>query len=89
MNRFFATHKHSWNFEYESTILQRNYSWFTVTLIYKYSNPSIYVASIKVVSIYVAKFFVPSNFNLRRDSIYVACFWNQLRRKSRDYCKFV
>ena len=31
MNRFFATHKHSWNFEYESTILQRNYPWFIHT----------------------------------------------------------
>ena len=41
----------------------------------KYSNPSIYVASINVVSIYVIKFDVSSNFNLRRHWIYFAIFW--------------
>ena len=54
-----------------------------------YSNPWIYMSLINVVSIYVVKFFVSSNFNLRCHSIYVACFWNQLRRKPRDYCKFI
>ena len=36
-----------------------------------YSNPLIYVASINVVD-----FFLPTNFNLRRHSVYVAFFWN-------------
>ena len=49
-----------------------------------HSNPSIYVASVYVVSIYVMNFFVPSNFNLHHQSIYVAIFWSQLRRQSRD-----
>ena len=57
--------------------------------LHSYSIPSISIASINVVSIYVVKFFVPSNFNLCRHSIYVAFFWNQLRRKSRNYCKFI
>ena len=35
-----------------------------------YSNPSIYFASINVVLIYVVKFFVTSNCNLRCQSIY-------------------
>ena len=39
-----------------------------------YNNPSIYVASINVASIYVIKFWVLSNFKLRRSSIYVAFF---------------
>ena len=39
---------------------------------YYLSNPSIYIALINVVPIYVVKFFVPSNINLRRLLIYVA-----------------
>ena len=50
-----------------------------------YSNPSVYVGSINVVSIYVVKFFIASNFNLRRHSIYIAFFGT---KKSRGYCKF-
>ena len=34
-----------------------------------YSNPSFYVASINVLSNYVVKLFVSSNFNLSRHSI--------------------
>ena len=59
------------------------------TLSVQYSIPSIYVASINVVSIYAVKFFVPSNFNMCLHSILIAFFWNQLRRNSRDYCKFI
>ena len=47
------------------------------------------VTSINVVSIYVVKFIVPSNFNLRSYNIYIAFFSNQLRHKSRGYCKFI
>ena len=47
-------------------------TWVPTKRIYK--NPSIYVAWINIVSINVIKFFVPSNFNLRRHLIYVAFF---------------
>ena len=45
----------------------------------EYSNPSIYDVLINAVSVYVVKFLVPSNFNMRCHSIYFAFFWNQLR----------
>ena len=44
----------------------------------KYSSPSIYVASINIVWIYVVKLYVSSNFNLPRHSIYIVFFFLEL-----------
>ena len=70
--RIFRLPYYSFNIKACPNIYIRN--WSVQIFSQDYSNPSTYVASINVVSIYVVKFCIPSNFNLRRHSIYVTHF---------------
>ena len=69
-----------------SDVISCQMEFYKLYLICHYSNPSTYVASINVVSIYIVKFFVYPDFNLCRHLIYIAFFRNMNRSVLQKVC---